>query len=142
MLEDDSASNQNGNPDARAAEQLNEKIIQWGTAAKTITALQDGAEALDLYSRSQRAGRPFDLVLLDLTIRGGMGGRETLEKLKNVDPGVVAVVTSGYADDPVIAEFGQHGFQGSIGQALQHQNARADHCASWCQRYVEGLGKK
>lgn len=101
MLEDDSAVIKTG---TRMLEQL----------GHSVTAVQDGAEVLDLYSRSQHAGRPFDLVLLDLTIRGGMGGRETLEKLKNVDPGVVAVVTSGYADDPVIAEFGQHGFQAAL----------------------------
>jgi two-component system cell cycle sensor histidine kinase/response regulator CckA len=101
MLEDDSA------------------VIKTGTQmiehlGHTVTAVQNGAEVLDLYSRSQRAGKPFDLVLLDLTVRGGMGGRETLEKLKQVDPDVVAVVTSGYADDPVIAEFGRHGFQAAL----------------------------
>ncbi len=79
-----------------------------------VTTVQDGAEVLDLYSRSPDAGESFDLLLLDLTIRGGMGGRETLEKLKQVDPEVVAVVTSGYADDPVIAEFGRYGFNAAL----------------------------
>ncbi len=79
-----------------------------------VTAVQDGAEVLDLYSHSQEVGNRYEVLLLDLTIRGGMGGRETLEKLKHVDPDVVAVVTSGYADDPVIAEFGQFGFKAAL----------------------------
>jgi PAS domain S-box-containing protein len=101
MLEDDSAVIETG-------------IGMLNHLGHEVTAVKDGAEVLELYSRSQHAARPFDLVLLDLTIRGGMGGRETLEKLREMDPDVTAIVTSGYADDPVISEFEQYGFKAAL----------------------------
>jgi CheY-like chemotaxis protein len=53
-------------------------------------------------------------VILDLTIRGGMGGREVLGRLREIDPGVQAIASSGYSDDPVMADFEAHGFVGVI----------------------------
>jgi DNA-binding NarL/FixJ family response regulator len=57
---------------------------------------------------------PFDLVILDLTIKGGMGGQETIRKLQEIDPNVKAVVSSGYSDDPVVSEYHNYGFQGML----------------------------
>lgn len=56
------------------------------------------------------AGKPFEAVLMDLTIRGGMGGKETIERLIAIDPTVKAVVSSGYANDPIMADFRKYGF--------------------------------
>ncbi len=71
---------------------------------------RDGAEALACFERSRREGRPHDVVIMDLTVPGGMGGKETIQQLRAIDPGVKAIVSSGYCNDPVIAEFNRHGF--------------------------------
>jgi DNA-binding NtrC family response regulator len=60
------------------------------------------------------SGKPFDVVVLDLIIPGGMGGKETIEMLKTVDPGVKAILTSGHAVDPVLTNFWEYGFFGVI----------------------------
>jgi PAS domain S-box-containing protein len=70
----------------------------------------DGGAALREYAEAQRVGRPFDLVVMDLTVPGGMGGREAMEKLLALDPQVRAVVSSGYSRDPVLANYRAHGF--------------------------------
>ncbi len=77
-------------------------------------AVDDGEQALREYSAAREAGRPYDLVILDLTVPGGMGGRETMERLLQLDPGVRALVSSGYSSDPVVAKFRVHGFAGMV----------------------------
>ena len=72
---------------------------------------EDGTAAIEQYAAAQAAGKPFDVVILDLTIRGGMGGAETLQKLLEIDPAAKVVVSSGYSDDGVVAAFEQHGFR-------------------------------
>jgi two-component system, cell cycle sensor histidine kinase and response regulator CckA len=79
-----------------------------------VTVTGDGREALLAYSAARTAARPFDLVILDLTVPGGMGGRETLENLRQMDPGVRALVSSGYSSDPVLAHYRAHGFLGMV----------------------------
>jgi two-component system, cell cycle sensor histidine kinase and response regulator CckA len=75
------------------------------------TFAEDGAAAIAQYTAARAAGRPFDVVVLDLTIRGGMGGEETLRRLRELDPAVKAIVSSGYSDDEVAASFRKHGFR-------------------------------
>jgi len=70
----------------------------------------DGAEAIAAYERAQRSGQRFDAVLLDLTIPGGMGGLEAAGKLRELDPEVKLIASSGYSDAAVISEFKRHGF--------------------------------
>jgi two-component system cell cycle sensor histidine kinase/response regulator CckA len=74
----------------------------------------DGKEAIDLYRKALLGGKPFDAVVLDLTIRGGMGGQETIKELSKIDPNVKAIVSSGYSQDPVMANFRDFGFCGVI----------------------------
>lgn len=69
----------------------------------------NGDEAIKKYSQS-----PFDLVIVDLTIPGGMGGVEALRELKNIDPNVKAIVSSGYSNDPVMANYKEYGFLGRL----------------------------
>jgi len=75
---------------------------------------RQGKEAVEIYCRARESGKPFDLVILDLTIRGGIGGKETISKLLEIDPAVTALVASGYADDPIIANYRDHGFKGAL----------------------------
>ncbi len=70
----------------------------------------EGREALGLYQAALHSGRPYDLVVLDLTVPGGMGGREAIGELLRIDPHVRAVVSSGYCDDPVLSRYSEHGF--------------------------------
>ena len=75
---------------------------------------KDGAEAVELYKRALDKGRPFDAAIMDLTIPGGLGGKEAVKKLIEIDPKVKAIVASGYFSDPVMADFKAYGFTGVI----------------------------
>jgi CheY-like chemotaxis protein len=71
---------------------------------------KDGVEAIELYKKAKQSGQPFDAVIMDLTVPGGMGGKEAIQKLVEIDPEVKAIVSSGYSDDPVMADFKKYGF--------------------------------
>ena len=74
----------------------------------------EGADALRLYEEARAAGQPFAAVVLDLTVPGGLGGRETLGRLLALDPKVKAIVSSGYSEDPIVANYRQYGFTGMV----------------------------
>jgi PAS domain S-box-containing protein len=80
----------------------------------TVTTAQDGEEAVMRFEEALDAGTPFDGVILDLTVPGRMGGLETMQRLKERDPGVKVVVSSGYLNDPIVKNPGKYGFAGSI----------------------------
>ena len=82
-----------------------------GYSVKTVT---DGEKALQEYERALQAKRPYDIVILDVTVPEGMGGEQTIKKLREIDPNVVAVVSSGYSNDRVLAHYEQHGFSGVV----------------------------
>jgi len=67
-----------------------------------------------IFRGSLESGRPFDAVIMDLTIPGGMGGKEAIERLKELDPEVKAIVSSGYSDDPIMGDFRRFGFSGVL----------------------------
>ena len=71
---------------------------------------EDGLAAIDLYKKEKSAGVPFDVVILDLTIPSGLGGKETISELRKLDPGVKAIVSSGFTDDPAVHDFSGYGF--------------------------------
>jgi len=75
---------------------------------------RDGAEAVELYRRAREARDPFDVVLMDITIPGGMGGKETIKLLREMDENVKAIVSSGYSNDPIMADYRAYGFCGVI----------------------------
>ena len=75
---------------------------------------RDGAAAIGLYKQEKEAGMPFDLVILDLSVQEGMGGKEAIALLKAYDPAVKAIVSSGYSSDPVVQHFMQYGFSGRL----------------------------
>jgi CheY-like chemotaxis protein len=79
-----------------------------------VTAVKDGAAVVSEYALASAAGRPYDLVILDLTVPGGMGGAEAMEKLRAMDSEVKAIVSSGYSSDPVMANYRAHGFRGRV----------------------------
>ncbi len=79
-----------------------------------VQLTNDGAEAIERYSEAKKAGQPFDAVILDLTIPGGIGGKEAIKKLLELDPDVKAIVSSGYATDPIMAEYKEYGFSAVV----------------------------
>jgi len=83
-----------------------------GKVGCEVEAAADGQDAVERYQRADQTGAPFDLVILDLTVPGGMGGEETLRKLRELDPHVKAIITSGYPNSPVIRDYEQYGFTG------------------------------
>jgi len=88
-----------------------EILIQLGYQVETAIS---GAEVVEKFRAACESAEPFDAVLMDLTVRGGMGGREAMEKLLEIDPGVRALVSSGYSNDPVMTNFAAHGFAGVV----------------------------
>ena len=74
----------------------------------------DGREAIERFRAAKDTGKPFDLVVMDLTIPGGMGGKEAISVLRQIDPGVRAIVSSGYSSDLIMSDFRKHGFRGMV----------------------------
>ena len=73
-----------------------------------------GEEAVELYEQAVEKGECYDAVVLDLTVRGGMGGKETLDLLRKIDPGVKSIISSGHSSNPVMMEFRKYGFDGAL----------------------------
>lgn len=79
-----------------------------------VVTASDGEEAIKLYREAFGNGKPFDAVIMDLTIPGGMGGKAAIQELRQIDKNVKAVVSSGYSSDPVMANYSEYGFKGCI----------------------------
>jgi two-component system cell cycle sensor histidine kinase/response regulator CckA len=79
-----------------------------------VESAYDGSAALQLYQARLENNKPFDVVIMDLTIPGGMVGQEAIGKLQQIDPQARALVSSGYSNDPIMAEYAQYGFAGKI----------------------------
>ncbi|HET7535014.1 MAG TPA: PAS domain S-box protein, partial [Candidatus Didemnitutus sp.] len=85
----------------------------------SVDCAVDGAEAVEKYQASVNAQTPYDLVIMDLTVPGGMGGLAALRVLREIDPQVRAVVSSGYSSDPVLANYREHGFSAVVAKPYE-----------------------
>ena len=85
----------------------------------------NGETAIELFRAAQSQGVPFQLVILDLTVVGGMGGKETLAALREIDPSVKVIVSSGYSDDPVLAAYREHGASGVLPKPYRLQELKS-----------------
>jgi len=74
----------------------------------------DGEEALHIYNKSRFNGNLVDVVIMDLTISGGMGGKEALHEMLKIDPNIKAIVSSGYADGTILSDYRRYGFRGVL----------------------------
>jgi len=75
---------------------------------------KDGEDAIEQFKKARKSGRPFDAVILDLTIPGGMGGKDTIEKLREINKEIRAIISSGYSEDPIISDYRDYGFSGVV----------------------------
>jgi two-component system, cell cycle sensor histidine kinase and response regulator CckA len=98
--------------DEAAIRELTSQLL--GTLGYEVTAVPDGLEAVRLYERALRRGEQFQAVILDATVRGGMGGLATIDRLRGMDPKVNAIICSGYSDEAALSEFLAYGFRGAL----------------------------
>ena len=99
-----------------------------------VSRAADGREAIDRYSEALRDGRRFAVVLMDLTVPGGMGGQQAVKRLRDLDPGVKAIVYSGYSNDTVLANYRDYGFVGRLPKPFRLQDL--------AEAIAEALGKE
>jgi two-component system cell cycle sensor histidine kinase/response regulator CckA len=79
-----------------------------------VEVVEDGERAIECYRRALAVGDPFEVVIVDLTVPRGVGGMEAAKRLLKIDPAVKVIVSSGYFNDPAMANFRQYGFQGVV----------------------------
>ncbi len=82
----------------------------------SVEFAKDGSQAIRMYQRAVNSNKPYDAVILDLTVPGGMGGKETIVRLREQFDNVKAVVSSGYSNDPILAHYKDYGFDNVIGK--------------------------
>jgi PAS domain S-box-containing protein len=93
-------------------------------AGYTVELSADGAEALKKYEQAKEARDPFNAVIMDLTIPGGMGGKEAVKKLLEIDPKAMVIVSSGYATDPIMSDYKKYGFKAVIAKPYSVKQLR------------------
>ncbi|MFC1836994.1 response regulator, partial [Thermodesulfobacteriota bacterium] len=98
--------------DERAIRDLAQELLSM--LGYEVAVAGDGDRCLGLYKAAMISSRPFDAVILDLTVPGGMGGIEAMKRLREIDPEIKAIVSSGYSDNPIMANYRDLGFSGVI----------------------------
>jgi len=91
----------------------------------SLATAPGGQEAVEMYKQALEAGEPFDAVIMDMTIPGGVGGVDAIKSLLMIDPHVKAIVSSGYVGDPVMANFADYGFKGIAAKPYTVNELRA-----------------
>ena len=85
----------------------------------SVTSVCEGQKAVDVYLKHLKIDEPFDAVIMDLTIRGGMGGITAVKLILEADPDAKVIVSSGYSNDPVLADPEKYGFMGMIAKPYE-----------------------
>ena len=84
-----------------------------------VDCAEDGREAIRLFKEARGSGYHYDIVILDLVVEAGMGGVDTLAGVREIDPGVKAIVCSGYSDNSVVADCTQYGFEAVLSKPFR-----------------------
>jgi PAS domain S-box-containing protein len=99
-------------------------VLNLQNAGCEVTPTSDGSETVARYQDALQRGQPYDLLVMDLSIPGGMGGAAAMERIRQIDPGVRAIVSSGYSDDPVMSRYLDYGFRAVLPKPYQPQELR------------------
>lgn len=89
-----------------------------------VETASGGAEAVQVYRSAFERGAGFDAVILDLVVRDGMGGKEAIEKILEIDPDAAVLISSGYVGDPIMRDYARYGFQGVIAKPYTSDELR------------------
>ena len=103
--------------DEESVRKATTKIIKY--LGYSVNSTANGEETIKIYQSELEKGDPFDAVILDLTIPGGLGGKETVTRLLQIDPDAKVIVSSGYSDDSIMANYTEFGFIGVIAKPYQ-----------------------
>ncbi|MDZ7696135.1 MAG: PAS domain S-box protein [Deltaproteobacteria bacterium] len=95
---------------------VQQMLTRLGYEIKTV---KDGVEAIEAYGNGLDSHEPFDAVILDLTVKGGMGGEQTIQELVKIDPDIKAIASSGYSNDPVMADPEKYGFKTALAKPYE-----------------------
>jgi PAS domain S-box-containing protein len=108
--------------DEAAIQNLIQKFLTFNGYKVDVVA--DGTQVIEMYQSALLTSEPFAVVIMDLTIPGGMGGKETIQKLREIDPTVRAIVASGYSDDELVANYRDYGFSGALIKPFRMEELR------------------
>jgi DNA-binding NtrC family response regulator len=90
----------------------------------TVETAEGGKKAIEMYKQSMDTGDPFNIVIVDLTIPGGIGGKEVAKELLSIDSEAKVIVSSGYSTDPVMANYIEYGFTGRLVKPVQMEDLK------------------
>ena len=95
------------------------------TLGYEVDFAKDGEEAIEFFGKAKRSRDPYDLLIMDLTVPGAMGGKQAIQKLVKIDPAVKAIVSSGYSNNPVMEDFKKYGFRGVLPKPYNLESLRS-----------------
>ena len=92
----------------------------------SVETADGGKQAIEMYKQSMDAGEPFDVVIVDLTIPGGIGGKKVVKELLTIDSEAKVIVSSGYSTDPIMANYSEYGFKGRLAKPIQMEDLKKE----------------
>ena len=96
----------------------------------------DGAEAVKMYQEQMDQGTPPEMLIMDLTVPSGMGGKEAMKQILAIDPNAAAIVSSGYSSDPIMADYKEYGFSAAIAKPYEIAQIQAAILQAWESRHT------
>ncbi len=90
-----------------------------GHIGHEVLLAEDGRKAIEIYNKHRKSEKPIDVIIMDLTIPGGMGGKDAVQEILKVDPEANVIVASGYSNDPVLTNYQQYGFKAAISKPFK-----------------------
>ena len=103
--------------DEGSIRRLGSRLLQYLGCATQVA--ENGEECVEIYQAARQSAAPFQLVILDLTVISGMGAQATLAALRQIDPHVRAIISSGYGKDPAMVDFAAHGFVQAVAKPYE-----------------------